>query len=121
MSAYSASPPVTTRKMDPSARNAFPGSFTKRSIPYPGHTALSTPGWSTICASPRMAMTRNHTIITGPNTREIRSVPRRWTRNRTTRIATETGTTHDSKALVATSNPSTALSTEMAGVISPSP
>ena len=36
-------------------------------------------------------------------------------------MATDTGITHDSKAVVATSNPSTALSTEMAGVIRPSP
>ena len=66
-------------------------------------------------------MTTNHTIITGPKTREIRSVPRRWTRNSATRIVTATGMTHDSKAVVATSKPSTALSTEMAGVIRPSP
>ena len=36
-------------------------------------------------------------------------------------MATETGITHASNALVATSNPSTALSTEIAGVIRPSP
>ena len=66
-------------------------------------------------------MTTNHTIITGPNTREIRSVPRRCTRKSTTRIVTATGITHDSNAVVATSKPSTALSTEIAGVIRPSP
>ena len=70
---------------------------------------------------PSTPMTTNHTTITGPNTREIRSVPRRWTRNSTTRIATATGITHDSNAVVATSKPSTALSTEIAGVIRPSP
>ncbi len=36
-------------------------------------------------------------------------------------MTTDTGITHDSNAVVATSNPSTALSTEMAGVIRPSP
>ena len=36
-------------------------------------------------------------------------------------MVTATGMTHDSNAVVATSNPSTALSTEIAGVISPSP
>ena len=43
-------------------------------------------------------MTANHTTITGPNTREIRSVPRRWTANRATRMATATGITHASNA-----------------------
>ena len=57
----------------------------------------------------------------GPKTRPMRSVPRFWTRNSATRMPIAIGMTHCSNALVATSKPSTALSTEMAGVIRPSP
>ena len=70
-----------------------------------------------IWRSPSTPRTTNHTTITGPNTREIVSVPRFCTTNSATRIATDTGITHDSNAVVATSKPSTALSTEIAGVI----
>ncbi len=66
-------------------------------------------------------MTTNHRTITGAKTREIRSVPRRCTRNSAIKMATATGMTQDSNAVVATSKPSTALRTEIAGVISPSP
>ena len=65
--------------------------------------------------------TANHTTITGPNTLAMPAVPRDCTANRATRMTTETGITQSSNALVATSKPSTALSTEIAGVISPSP
>ena len=57
----------------------------------------------------------------GAKTREIFSVPRRCTRNSPARMAMLTGMTQSAKALVATSNPSTADSTEIAGVINPSP
>ncbi len=49
------------------------------------------------------------------------AVPRLCTRNSPTRIAIVIGTTNGPKTGVATSSPSTALSTEIAGVIMPSP
>ncbi len=57
----------------------------------------------------------------GLNTRAIFAVPRFCTENRAMRIAIVIGRTQASNADVATSNPSTALSTEIAGVMSPSP
>ncbi len=48
-------------------------------------------------------------------------VPRRCTRNSPSRITRVSGTTKGSAAEVATFSPSTAESTEMAGVITPSP
>lgn len=63
----------------------------------------------------------NHTTITGLNTLAIPAVPRCWIANSATRIAIDTGITHDVNAGVATSKPSTADSTEIAGVINPSP
>ena len=47
-------------------------------------------------------------------------VPRDWKRNKPIRITIEIGTTNRLRKGVATSNPSTALITEMAGVIIPS-
>ena len=44
-----------------------------------------------------------------------------WMRNRPTRMTIVIGTTYGVKTGVATSSPSTALSTEIAGVIMPSP
>ena len=66
-------------------------------------------------------MVANHTIITGPNTAPTVPVPVRWMANRAIRITTEIGTTHASAAGATISMPSTAESTEIAGVIIPSP
>jgi len=63
----------------------------------------------------------NHTTMTGPKTRPTASVPRRWTMKSPMRMTQVRGMIQSSNADDATSNPSTALSTEMAGVISPSP
>jgi hypothetical protein len=63
----------------------------------------------------------NHTAITGPKAFPTTPVPKRWTANSTVRIASVIGTTSDSTLGAATSRPSTADSTEMAGVIMPSP
>ena len=59
--------------------------------------------------------------MTGPNTLPIDPVPRRCTANTPTRMTTASGMTQRSKPEVTTSVPSTADSTEMAGVIMPSP
>ena len=66
-------------------------------------------------------MVANHSIITGPNIAPTRAVPRFCTRNSATRMTTVSGTMNGLNASVATSSPSTADSTEMAGVMAPSP
>ena len=57
----------------------------------------------------------------GPNSRPTRCVPCRWIAKTPIRMTTVIGTTYGSKSGVATFSPSTAPSTEMAGVIMPSP
>ena len=59
--------------------------------------------------------------MTGPNTRATPWVPTLCTKNREKRMAHVMGTTRGDSALVATPRPSTAESTEMAGVMTPSP
>ena len=66
-------------------------------------------------------MTRNHTAITGPNTRPTLPVPRYCMANSRTITTTQIGSTYSCNAGVETSSPSTADSTEIAGVITPSP
>ncbi len=66
-------------------------------------------------------MTVNHTAITGPNSRPTAPVPSRWIRNRPMMITAVTGSTISRTDGAATSTPSTADSTEMAGVIMLSP
>ena len=70
---------------------------------------------------PHTAIVPNHSTMTGPNRRPIAAVPRRWMANSPTSTATAIGTANPSSASVATSVPSTADSTEIAGVIIPSP
>ena len=78
-------------------------------------------GWATTRPSPATAITVNQSTITGPKTRPILWVPKRWIPKTTTRIAIVTGTTIDSRLGVTTFTPSTAERTEIAGVIIPSP
>ena len=59
--------------------------------------------------------------MTGPNSAPIRLVPNRCATNSTVRIVTEIGTTRWESPGAATLSPSTADSTEMAGVITESP
>jgi hypothetical protein len=63
----------------------------------------------------------NQVTMTGPKKAATFAVPRRCTANSATRIPTVIGSTKDSKAGVANFNPSTAESTEIAGVITESP
>ena len=83
--------------------------------------AVSTSGWRTLQTSPSTARVANQSSMTGPKMAPIPAVPRRWKTKSTTRIAIVMGTTKGSKNGVATCSPSTALRTEMAGVIMPSP
>jgi hypothetical protein len=71
--------------------------------------------------TPHAPMAPNHTSMTGPNTRPTAPEPRRWTMKRTKMIAAVIGTTRFSSDGWATFNPSTADSTEIAGVIMLSP
>jgi hypothetical protein len=66
-------------------------------------------------------MPRNHTHITGPKIRPTLPVPRHCTANRITITRAEIGNTYCCRPGAETSSPSTAESTEIAGVITPSP
>ena len=70
---------------------------------------------------PSTPITVNQAIITGLNTLAMPAVPRCCTANRPIRMTTEIGITQSATAGVATSKPSTADSTDTAGVIRPSP
>ena len=66
-------------------------------------------------------MVRNHTTITGPKNAPIRAVPWPWMRKRPAMTPIESGITNGLKTGVATSRPSIAPSTVIAGVIMLSP
>ena len=63
----------------------------------------------------------NQSTVTGPKNLPISRVPRFWTANSSTSTTREIGTTYGLAAGVTISSPSTADSTEMAGVMIPSP
>ena len=60
-------------------------------------------------------------MVIGPNTRPTFSVPKRWVANSTTSTASAIGSTQWPSSGAATSRPSTAASTDTAGVSTPSP
>ena len=70
---------------------------------------------------PRSASKANQTSITGPNTRPTLPVPCRCARKSPSRIRRVSGSTARVNASDTTESPSTADSTEMAGVITLSP
>lgn len=70
---------------------------------------------------PNPPIVANHTIMTGPNAFPTVPVPRLWIAKRQTKITTAIGMVYGAKMSVATLRPSTALKTEMAGVMMPSP
>ena len=72
-------------------------------------------------AAPRSAMVTNHATMTGPNSRPTLAVPRFWRANRSSSSTAAIGTTQGASPGAAISRPSTAASTEIAGVITPSP
>ena len=82
---------------------------------------MNTAGWLTIPATPSAAITPNHTSMIGPNALPMVAVPNLWTTKRTTRITTAKGMTKGFSVVVTTFTPSSALRTEIAGVITPSP
>ena len=66
-------------------------------------------------------MTMNQSPMIGPNSRPTKPVPLRWMANSPIRIATVSGTTTLSRCGAYIFRPSIALSTEIAGVMAPSP
>ena len=70
---------------------------------------------------PSAARTANHPTITGPNIRPMNCVPCLCMTNSPIRITTVAGTTAGASDGASTFKPSMALSTEIAGVIAPSP
>ena len=78
-------------------------------------------GWASTWRRPSTASVANHTIITGPNTLPTAPVPLLCTRNSTTRMTMAMGTIQLSNPGETRVSPSTAASTEMAGVMAPSP
>jgi len=102
-------PPVAMPGLPVSLMNMRPSGV---AITVPG--VISAPGltWRT----PSTPSVANHTSITGLNTLAIPAVPRFCTTNKATMITIATGITQSANAAVATSNPSTADSTEIAGV-----
>ena len=71
--------------------------------------------------SPPIASTMNQTSVIGPKKRATFSVPRDCTANSSTRMAIVIGRTAASSCGATSLRPSTADSTEMAGVITASP
>ena len=66
-------------------------------------------------------MTAKNSRMTGPNSQPTAPVPKRWTANRPTRMASERGTTRWARLGLTTLRPPTAEVTLIAGVIMPSP
>lgn len=73
-----------------------------------------------MAARPSSASVRNQASIAGPNNLPMRAVPCAWKRNRQSRMSSVSGTTSQSREGRLTVRPSTALSTEIAGVMAPS-
>ena len=120
-SAYSASPPVTHRNTAPKTASAMPGCSMTKATAWIGFTAASTSGERATDSAPSDASTANQSSMIGPKARPMRSVPLRWIWNSATRMTRVMGTTEPPSPGAASSSPSTALSTEMAGVMTPSP
>ena len=74
-----------------------------------------------MCHTPMAAMTMNHSTMIGPKNLPMPAVPRFCTQNSTNRMASVSGITALRNAGETTSSPSTADSTVMAGVMTPSP
>ena len=86
-----------------------------------GLTDAMMPGSSIILERPSKASVANQTSMIGPNTLPTVPVPRFCTINNPSRITIAMGITQELNAGETSSSPSTALNTEMAGVMIPSP
>ena len=121
MSAYSASPPVMTRTTDPSTKNESEPCACMKCNACTGLTAVRIHGDAAISCRPSAAMVTNHTSMMGPNALPTRSVPSRCAKNSMARITSVIGTMNRATLGSAISSPSMAPSTDMAGVMMPSP
>ncbi len=95
--------------------------FPKNCTAHHGLIAFSTSGSWLMLNTPSTASTRNQVAVIGPNTRPTFSVPKRCDANNASSTSTVSGTTQWCNCGATTSRPSTADSTEIAGVITPSP
>ena len=86
-----------------------------------GDRPWNTAGSLTTSLRPSAAITMNQITSTGPNSQPIVPDPNLWSTNSAIKIATDSGTTRCARAGVATCTPWTDPSTEMAGVMMPSP
>ena len=121
MSAYSASAPVSARKTPPRMTRLAQPCRARKPSPSSGLIAASTAGWPATLIAPSTAMNANQSSMTGPNRRPIDATPNGCAANSVARITTAVGSTQGLTTAVITSVPSIALSTEIAGVITPSP
>lgn len=78
-------------------------------------------GVCTTLLTPSAPMATNQRNMIGPNTTPTLCVPKRWARKRAMRTTSEIGTTADASPGATSSKPSTALSTDIAGVMMLSP
>ena len=74
-----------------------------------------------MCETPSTDSTANQTSVIGPKKRPMPAVPRRCTANRQNRMMSVSGSTQSLNVGETTSRPSTADSTVIAGVMTPSP
>jgi len=89
--------------------------------PNHGLSAVSTAGLSWMCSRPPPASARNQTTVSGPKKRATRAVPCDCTLKSPTMMTSAIGMTQCSNTGDTSRKPSTAESTEMAGVMTASP
>ena len=75
MSAYSASPPVIASTTAPRMKIPPQWWATKNCAPHQGLSAFTTSGLWPMLSTPVAAIARNHSSVTGPNTRPTFCVP----------------------------------------------
>ena len=117
-----ASPPVTARKAAPSIRKlTCQPAWIRKSTACQGLAAARISGARRMLGIASRTRITNQASMTGPKTRPMAATPLCWTRNSATRMARVIGTTYGPSAGASTFRPSMAESTEIAGVIAPSP
>jgi len=121
MSAYSASPPVTHSTTAPRMMKVVVGCSQMKRSAWCGLSAHRMTGCVAMCMTPSTAMTANQTSVIGPKNLPMPVVPRFCTAKSPNRMTRVIGITAFLKLGETTSRPSTAESTEIAGVMTPSP
>ncbi|MCY1301510.1 hypothetical protein D9M70_511260 [compost metagenome] len=121
MSAYRASAPVNASTTAPSSTKLIQGNSMMKRSPHMGFSAASTSGVCQICQPPSAASVSNQSSITGPKSLPMAPVPCDWITNSATSTTSAIGTTQLSSWCDTMPIPSSADSTEIAGVIMLSP